>query len=204
MKRPLRAFCPGQHKVIHPQLAPWGSAPCAWTSIASIRELMLQPHAPPSPAALLGARPECSLSSPRSPPVPLNSTRASQLGHSPSSNHNCSQASPSGPECHQPDTSRLPRLSPACAQPPPRYGFPLPPRHLPQPGAGRLPLSLGISTSGIIFPHMHLLLLSPKTRATAPAGLSSSETETQAWPSCKVHFSSSHPTLVVPAASSDC
>lgn len=105
IKRPLRAFCPGQQKVIHSQLAPWGSVPCVWTFITSIRETMLRPHTPPRLVALRRARPECSLSDLHSPPAPLvlNSRRISQLGHSLSSNHNCSQANSSSPDCHQPD-----------------------------------------------------------------------------------------------------
>lgn len=56
---------------------------------------------------------------------------------------------------------------------------------------------------------MHLLLLSPKTRATTPAGLNhggsagfiGNGAESLAF--CKTHFSSSHSMLVVPAAPSD-
>lgn len=142
IKRPLRAFCPGQQKVIHSQLAPWGSAPCAWTFITSIRETMLRSHTPPRLAALRRAQPECSLSDLHSPPAPLvlNSRRISQLGHSLSSNHNCSQANSSSPDCHQPDVVCLLRLS--CAQQSPCYRFPLPAQHLSQLGSGRLPLSL--------------------------------------------------------------
>lgn len=87
---------------------------------------MPRPHTPPRLAALRRAQPECSLSDLHSPPAPLvlNSRRISQLGHSPSSNHNCSQANSSRPDCHQPDIVCLPRLS--CAQQSPCYRFPLP------------------------------------------------------------------------------
>lgn len=124
----------------------------------------------------------------------LNSTRISQLGHSLSPSHNCSQANSSGPDCHQPDMICLLRLSPACARQSSHYHLPLPPQHLPQPAAGRQAASLPGSISGIIFPQVHLALLSKKRGTQLQLGrttalqLTSSAMVQKAQPSCKTCF----------------